>query len=105
MRHLWSRVCAALMVAFIALGSEATQAAADIRHQVAGEAQPKPPATIAPSTKEDGVIKPKTDVDPKIEKLPPNPNPDPDNKDVISRRRRTEEASLNKRRRSAGKWS
>jgi hypothetical protein len=82
MRHVWSRVCAPLMVAFIPFGNEATPAAG-IRHQFAGDAQPVPPATIPPSTKEDGVIKPKTDVDPKIEKLPPNPNPDPENKDVI----------------------
>jgi hypothetical protein len=82
MRHAWSSVCAGLMLALVPLGSEATQAAG-IRHQVAGDAQSAPPATIPPSTKEDGVIKPKTDVDPKIEKLPPNPNPDPENKDVI----------------------
>ena len=68
------------MVAFIWLGSQEIQAAGIL---VVNEPQPAPPANIPPSTKEDGVIKPKTDVDPQIEKTPPNPNPDPENKDVI----------------------
>lgn len=42
-----------------------------------------PPAETPPATKNDGVIKPETDVDPKIEKPPPSPAPDPANKDII----------------------
>ena len=71
-----------LMRSFVLPGSEAARTAG-ILSQVADDTQPAPPAQLPPSTKEDGVIKPKTDVDPKIEKTPPHPNPDPANKDVI----------------------
>jgi hypothetical protein len=81
MRHLSLSLCAGLIFALV-LPASGTQSAG-LRHQVAGDAQSAPPAQLPPSTKEDGVIKPKTDVDPQIEKTPPEPNPDPAGKDVI----------------------
>jgi hypothetical protein len=81
MRHLSLSLCAGLIFALV-LPASATQAAG-LRHQVAEDAQLAPPTQLPPSTKEDGVIKPKTDVDPQIEKTPPEPNADPSNKDVI----------------------
>ena len=80
MRHLSLSLCAGLIFALV-LPASATQAAG-LRHQVAEDAQPAPPTLLPPSTKEHGVIKPK-DVDPQIEKTPPEPNPDPAGKDVI----------------------
>jgi len=81
MRHPSPRLCAGLIFAFFLPASEAAQAAG-VGHRVADDAK-SPPAQLPPSTKEDGVIKPKTDVDPQIEKSPPEPHPDPANKDVI----------------------
>jgi hypothetical protein len=80
MRHP-TCLCAGLIFALV-LPASATQAAG-LRYQVADDAQSTPPTQLSPATKEDGVIKPKTDVDPQIEKTPPEPNPDPSNKDII----------------------
>ena len=82
MRHPSPSVYAALIFAFVLPANPAAEAAG-LRLQVAEVSQHAPPAQLPPSTKEDGVIKPKTDVDPQIEKTPPEPNPDPANKDVI----------------------
>jgi hypothetical protein len=82
MRHPWSRLCSGLIIAFVLSLSEALQTTG-IPYVVADDTQPAPPVLLPPSTKEEGVIKPKTDVDPQMEKTPPEPNPDPTNKDVI----------------------
>jgi hypothetical protein len=82
MRHPLLTLYAPLIAGLLPLGSEAAQTAG-IRYQVADDSQSAPSAQLPPSTKEDGVIKPKTDVDPEIEKPPPEPNPSPANKDVI----------------------
>jgi hypothetical protein len=81
MRHLSLSLCAGLIFALV-LPASGTQAAG-LRHQLAEDAQLAPPTLLPPSTKENGVIKPKTDVDPRIQKTPPEPNPDPAGKDVI----------------------
>ena len=61
MRPLSLSLCAGLIFALV-LPASATQAAG-LRHQVTEGAQPAPSTLLPPSTKEDGVIKPKTDVD------------------------------------------
>jgi hypothetical protein len=81
MRRQSLSLCAGLIFA-LALPASAAQVAG-LRDQVAEDAQSAPPTQLPPSTKEDGVIKPTTDVDPQIEKTPPEPNPDPAGKDVI----------------------
>jgi hypothetical protein len=78
MRPSISGVCIAIVLA-----ASASSGQPGAIHQVADAATPAPPNQLPPATKKDGVIKPDVDIDPKIEKTPPNPMPDPANKDVI----------------------
>jgi hypothetical protein len=50
---------------------------------VQDETKPDAPVPSTQSAPDTEVIKPKTDIDPKIEKTAPNPDPDPSDKDVI----------------------
>lgn len=78
MKRKISSVCAGLLVVALAFASERYGAVSKVV-----DPKPAPSTEMPPSTKKDGVIKPETDVDPQIEKAPPNPVPDPANKDVI----------------------
>ena len=60
MRHLSLSLCAGLIFALV-LPASAAQAAG--LYQAAEDAKPAPSTLLPPSTKQDGVIKPKTDVD------------------------------------------